>query len=146
MVNLSKFAETLGELMFDKGIKTSKALAEALNLTAPTISRYRQALHVPTVKNLVLIADYFECSTDFLLGREEQFAKLSFQKCPAFSEQLTKLVNHSRMSGYAFYRKVGIPESTFFEWKNGSSIPNLESIIRIADVFHYRVDFVLGRE
>lgn len=146
MINLSKFAETLGELMFDRGIKTSKALAEALGLPAPTVSRYRQGLHVPTVKNLVLIADFFECSTDFLLGREEQYSKLSFRECPAFSEQIAKLVKCSGLSGYAFFHKADIPESTFFEWKSGSSIPALESIVKIADKFKYRVDFVLGRE
>lgn len=146
MVNLSKFAETLGELMFDRGIKTSKALAEALGLPEPTISRYRNALHMPTVSNLLLIADFFECSTDFLLGREEQFSKLSFRKCPVFSEQIVTLVAYSGLSGYAFYRRAKIPESTFFEWKNGSSVPTLESIVKIADEFDYRVDFVLGRE
>lgn len=146
MINLSEFAENLGELMSEKNDMTSKALAEALSLPAPTISRYRRGKHMPSVKNLVLIADYFGCSTDYLLGRKEEFSPLRFRACPPFPEQLVRLVRFSGLSGYAFYRKAEISESSFFEWKNGSSMPDLESIVRIADTFEWRVDFVLGRE
>lgn len=142
----AKISESLNELMFDHGNMTTKALAAKLGLPAPTITRYKNGVHVPTVKNLVMIADYFQCSTDYMLGREDYKPDLTFRKCPPFSEQIVFITNYFKRTFYAFYHEVKIPESTFFEWKNGSSAPSLESLIRIADHFHCRIDFLLGRE
>ena len=146
MINLSKFAETLCDLMFEKNNITAKALSAELNIPAPTITRYRKAQHIPTIDNLVKIADYFNCSTDFLLGLENENPSLTFKPCPPFSEQLVVLAEYSKKTYYQFYHEIKIPESTFFEWKNGSSKPTLESVKKIADYFDSRIDFVLGRE
>lgn len=146
MIILSKFAERLQELMFDNNAMTAKALAKAIGVAAPTITRYLKAERMPTVCNLVLIADYFHCSTDFLLGKEAENSCSSFLPCPPFSEQIVRLTKFFSMTFYRFYRDVGIPESTFFEWKNGTSQPTLESIVKIAAHFDCRVDFILGRE
>ena len=59
------FSETLSELMFERGNMTAKTLAGQLHIAAPTLTRYLHAQRTPTVENLVRIADYFACSTDF---------------------------------------------------------------------------------
>ncbi len=146
MINLTNFAETLCDLMFEKNNMTAKALATELGIPAPTITRYRKAQHVPSVENLIKIADYFHRSTDFLLGLEAENTCLTFKPCPPFSKQIVFLTEHFNHTYYSFYHALKIPESTFFEWKNGSSKPSLESIKKIADHFDCRIDFVLGRE
>ena len=145
MENLSKFAEILGEVMFERNM-TARAAAEQIGVTATTVSRYLKGERLPDAHKLVLLADCFSCSTDFLLGREEEDRTLRFLPCPPFSEQLVRLCAALRMSFYAFYHKAGIAESTFFEWKNGTSIPSAASIVRLADRFDRRTDFILGRE
>lgn len=143
---LSNFAEKLKELMFDNGEMTAKALAAELGLPPPTITRYRKAHNLPSVKNLVLIADYFNCSTDYLLGKEPENKNLTFKACPPFSERIVFLAKNFRKNFYAFYREAKIPESTFFEWKNGESVPTLDSVIKLAEYLDCRIDFILGRE
>jgi len=146
MINLSKFAETLCDLMFERNNMTAKALAKELSIPAPTITRYRKAQHAPTVDNLIKIADYFHMSTDFLLGLEEENPDLTFKPCPPFSQQIVFLTKYFKHTYYSFYHALSIPESSFFEWKNGSSKPSIESVTKIAERFDCRVDFVLGRE
>lgn len=145
MIILSKFAENLCDLMAEQGL-TTKAFAVKLNIPAPTITRYRKGQHLPNAKNLVAIADYFHCSTDFLLGAEPENSSLTFQKTPPFSERIAVLPKELKLSYYAFYHQAGIPESTFFEWKNGSAQPTIESLQKIAEKFGCSVDFILGRE
>lgn len=146
MFSLSKFAENLIELMSDNNNISTKELAAKLEISAPTITHYRLAQHSPNIKNLVLLADYFNCSTDFLLGLETENTSLKFKTCPPFSKQIVFLTKYFKHTFYSFYRAVKIPESTFFEWKNGSSVPTLDSVLKIAKYFECRVDFVLGRE
>lgn len=44
-------------------------LAEALNISQQTISRYENGKHYPDVPALIEIADYFDVPLDYLVGR-----------------------------------------------------------------------------
>ncbi len=132
--------------MLVNGDMNGKTLAQKLGIAPQTVTRYLSMQRAPTCANLILIADYFHRSTDFLLGLEEENTDLTFKTCPPFSEQIVFLAKHFKKSFRSFFREVKIPESTFFEWKKGESVPTVESIERIAAHFECRTDFVLGRE
>lgn len=48
---------------------TRKALGECCGLSKNMIGKYERGEKEPSIKALVELADYFEVSTDFLLGR-----------------------------------------------------------------------------
>lgn len=48
-------------------------LAEALNVSKACISMIEIGKNEPTANTLIRYADFFECSTDYLLGREDDF-------------------------------------------------------------------------
>ena len=60
----------LREIRKAKGISQLK-LAMDLNTTQNTISRYETGAHEPGIKELILIADYFQISIDYLLERTD---------------------------------------------------------------------------
>ena len=142
---MSEFSERLSGLMFERNL-TRKGLAQALQISAACLTHYLQDKHVPTVGTLVLIADYFQRSTDFLLGREEENTSLSFHPCPPFSEQIARLKKVFGCSSYEIYTKAGISKSCYYDWKSAIRQPSLENVTRLADYFGRRVDFILGRE
>ena len=57
------------ELRTEKGI-TQKQLANAINSTDKNIWAYENEIALPTIETIAKLADYFEVSTDYLLGRE----------------------------------------------------------------------------
>ena len=79
------FGELLAELRKDKKL-SQKELADIFHLVASTISSYEMGVHSPHVDQLAKFADYFNVSTDYLLGRtssdlspqvlEETFSKV----------------------------------------------------------------------
>ncbi|MDD6095200.1 MAG: helix-turn-helix transcriptional regulator [Clostridia bacterium] len=60
----------LKELRKAKGI-TQLKLAMDLNTNQNTISRYETGEREPSLSELIKIADYFDVSADYLLGRTE---------------------------------------------------------------------------
>jgi len=60
----------LKELRKKKHVSQTR-LAIELNLSQNTVSRYETGEHEPDLVTLVLIADYFDVSVDYLLGRTE---------------------------------------------------------------------------
>ena len=62
----------LKELRLDKGLKQSE-LANILMTTQATIGKYERGDLEPNLDFLKKLADFFEVSTDYLLGREDDF-------------------------------------------------------------------------
>ncbi len=144
-MNLSKFAETLEELISDFGINR-KELARTVNIDAASVTKYLQAQTVPTVKNIVKLADYFNCSVDFLIGLNDESAPKAFLPCPPTGERLAEILDKNGYSGYRFCKEAKLNEPRFYEWLSGKHQPSLENIIIIAKFLGVSVDYVLGRE
>ena len=53
-------------------------LAEALSLSRVSITSYEAGSRTPDIYTLVKIADYFDVSTDYLLGRVELSRSVNF--------------------------------------------------------------------
>ena len=60
----------LQELRKKKGI-TQLRLATELNTTQNTINRYETGEHEPGIAELIKLADYFNVSVDYLIGRTD---------------------------------------------------------------------------
>ncbi len=144
---LSKLPEQLKDLMLEKGIKAS-ALSKAIGVSDSTISRYTQGLQMPAFEILVALAEYFDCSIDFLLGltdiprRENQ----RFKPVPAFATQFRVAMKACGFSQYALQKKTKISWASFNAWLRGQKLPYPDSLIKIANAMDCSVDFLLGRE
>lgn len=142
---MSKLSETLQELLNEQN-SDCKTLAENIGISASRITDYIKHDKLPTVENLIKLADYFNCSTDYLLGREYEQTHEKYKTPAPFSERLQFL---KKLYGYThkeIYSAEGISNSRYFEWLNGKRQPSVDSVIALADFFGCSVDFVLGRE
>lgn len=66
----SPLAERLTELM-KVNDKKQADIAELLDVTRQSVSQYCGGASLPPVDKLVILADYFDVSTDYLLGRTD---------------------------------------------------------------------------
>lgn len=64
-----KFKDRLKELRQDKHIG-QKALAKILNISHGAISFWENGQREPTMSSLIVLADYFDVSIDYLVGRK----------------------------------------------------------------------------
>ena len=67
---MNNFGNKIRELRKKKGISQLR-LATDLNTTQNTISRYETGEREPGIDELIKIADYFNVSVDYLIGRTE---------------------------------------------------------------------------
>ena len=144
MDNLSKLSEVLDSLMFERELNATR-LAKAVGIDPTNVMRYLRGKRTPSVESLVKLADYFNCTTDFLLGREQENYSTTFYPCPPFSEQLKVLKEHFNCPWWHIYKTAHITSSRFYEWKNGTHAPTLDCVVMLADGFGCTVDFIIGR-
>lgn len=141
---LSNLSENLKDLMEEVEIK-APALARLTGIDASTILTLLRGDGLPYVDTLVTLADYFKCSTDYLLGLTDRLTEENFKQRPPFAEQLTFLLNHFKVTKYRLEKQTGFSEKTVNRWHNGKTQPTVDSLIRLAKYFDCSVDFVLGR-
>jgi len=67
---MATFSGRLKELRTAKG-ETQKQIAEFLGIAERNYRRYEAGDVDPTASNTMLLADYFDVSTDYLLGRSD---------------------------------------------------------------------------
>jgi len=65
---MATLGEILEELRKDRGL-SQKELGKVLHVTPGTISNYENNVNLPGTERLIDIADFFQVSTDYLLGR-----------------------------------------------------------------------------
>lgn len=71
-----EFGELLATLRKERGV-LQKEVATYLNVTVATISNYEKGVHAPDLDTLILLADFFDVSTDYLLQRTNYKASLN---------------------------------------------------------------------
>jgi transcriptional regulator with XRE-family HTH domain len=71
LVEKLTFGERLKKLRLERNL-TQEALAEKLQIVKSTITKYEKNSRKPEFEILVKMADFFETTTDYLLGRTEK--------------------------------------------------------------------------
>ena len=62
--------QRLKEIREEKGL-SQRELAKLLNIDKSTVAKYETGERSPDADMIVKLADFFDVSTDFLLGRKE---------------------------------------------------------------------------
>ena len=65
-----KFAERLRELRTEQNL-SMKDLSKKVGLSTTAICQWENCTTDISSDNLCILADFFKCSTDYLLGRED---------------------------------------------------------------------------
>lgn len=142
---LSNFSERIKELISEKNFD-AESLSEIIGVEQSVIYKWWAAVSLPSLNNLIKLSDYFNCTTDFLLGLKEHSDNVSFKKNPPFSIQLKIIFNKFNTTEYIVSKKSGISRSLFHYWLTGKNIPSIDNIVKLAEYFDCTVDYLIGRE
>lgn len=64
------FPERLKELREEKELSINQ-LSKEINVSPTAISRWENNLRIPNIVNLFVLADFFDVSADYLIGRTD---------------------------------------------------------------------------
>lgn len=132
----------LGEKIAEQRKKlglSQEELAEKLNISQKSISKYELGNRKPQYKVLVRMAEYFGVTTDYLLG-------LAKGGNTMLGKRINELRKSSGMTQEEFGKKLGVIKQTVSSWENDLSEPNHAATIAIAKLFGVTTDYLLGVE
>lgn len=150
-MGVSIFSQRLQSLMCAEKV-SKRGLAEKTGVQRKSIINYVNGHFFPRYDSLCKIADFFEVSADYLLGRENECFCAYRSECAAeqisgvFVRRLNKLLEDKNMTRYRFAQKLDVGQSAISKWMHRVSMPETLLIMKIADAMDCTVDYLLGRE
>ena len=63
-----------------------------------------------------------------------------------FQERLHSLRNEFELTQREISQMLGISQPSYIRYENGTAQPNLQNLVKLADIFDVSVDYLLGRE
>lgn len=130
----------LGEKIAEQRKKlglSQEELAEKLNISQKSISKYERGDRKPQYKVLARIAEYFGVTTDYLL-------ELDGGGNTVLGERIAELRKACDMSQKELGEKLGVSASAIGMYEQGRREPNNAMMIAMEKLFGVTVDYLLG--
>lgn len=116
---------------------TQSDFANLLNVSQAAIGNWELGKREPDLETLSRIADYFQVSVDYLLGRSDDPEPEQKQKGPllptlAMNLRYYRLASHLSTSQAA--KLADVSPGTWLSWEQGKTLPSDEELARAAEV------------
>lgn len=150
MISISDFCERLSYLIFENKL-TIESFSKAVKIDVSVVYKYLRKESFPSLQNLVVIADYFKCSIDYLLGCSENNSKSNFKAAKPVTERLQELLKERNISRYklrqiAKSKNYSFARQSVDDWYHGVHLPSIDNVFALAKCFDLTIDEFLGRE
>lgn len=117
-------------------------VAKAVGLSNAVATGWKNG-SIPGGEALIKIADYFDCSVDYLLGRTDE---VEIPTKIEHSQIILKILEDRNLTPYQVAKETGLSESLFSKWKkNPTSEIASQTLVLIADYLSCSVDYLIGR-
>ncbi len=134
------------DLTDDLDEKSKAKRAKIIGISNTTYSNAYNYGIIPKTSSLILIADYFNISVEYLIANtdDEHFEK-SLRPI-SFKERLIELQREKNISTvYELSQRIHIHRNNIAQWYKLNCIPLIDDLIIIADFFKVSIDYLLGR-
>ena len=104
--------------------------------------------YTPKLNYLNQLANLFECSIDYLIGKTDNFFENNkvIKELPSFSERLAEIIKNKGLTKSKLRKENIISGSLYRSIFERKSDPTIETLIRLADYLNISIDYLVGRE
>lgn len=145
---LNAFAERLKELIEEDNTSCGH-IAHSVGINVHYLYAYTSSNNsaMPSLDNIVKLANYFNCSLEYAIGLTDNNVVSSYNsQLPSFSSRFRQVVKQRGFSLYRLGHVTNTSTTTYYRWINNLSSPNIDSLIRVANAIDVTLDYLIGRE
>jgi len=141
---MATFSERISDLMLEKEIK-SHELATIVGVDTTSVNSWKRGKFQMFLSNAIKLADFFECSLDYLVGRSDDVNEVSAKQCSPFYSRFIAVVEECGYSTYRLRKESPIKGAHLNKWKKGTD-PLMATLIIAAEFLGVTLDYLIGRE
>ena len=149
------FGRRLRELREEKEL-TQEQFGEIFNFKKALISKYENDKLQPSIETINSLADYFDVSSDYLLGRTDNRNTANIKLTNDYSKDTEELVNmifpkrlkelrtEKDISQEELGSMLNLSKSTISLYESGKRESDFNTLNKIAQYFNVSTDYLLG--
>lgn len=141
---MSNFQDRLEELLIENNMSKNQ-LSKIVDVRPDTIYGYYRRKLLPEINIAKRIADYFNCSLDYLFGLTE-ITTNNDKNDLSFADTIKNLIKENGKSVEKTMKELNISDRTYYRWQSGESKPLTSILITLAKYFDVSVDYLIGGE
>lgn len=138
------FVERLKELMKDESLSKIE-LSRKTGIIHTTISGIYSGKHSPNYNSFIKIMLFFDCSADYLLGKDEIHTEEKLYNPQPFSLRLREMLKEKSISQEKLKRDLNLSGSVLYKWLSNKAQPSMHSLVELSKYFDCSVDYLIGR-
>lgn len=147
--------ERLKELRTKRG-ESQGQLSASVGISVKQIVRFEKGEQKPGFDNLWKLADHFQVSVDFLMGRVDR-AELVLEEpdqttlrgpdtpAEALEDRLKRLRKLAGETQSVLAAAIGVSTAQILRFEKGEQKPGLDNLWKLADHFGVTMDYLAGR-
>lgn len=140
----SLFGERIKELRKSHRL-TMKKLGELIGVAQNTVSNWENGKRQPDYGTLTFLAEYFNVSTDYLLGKDATTERPSTTPS-IFGERLKNLRLEKGLSQREIAEHLGLTQQAYAYYETGDREPGLKTLLALSSILNVSTDYLLGIE
>ena len=120
-------------------------IAKLIPLSQSTLSNALTYGIIPSTKTLIKIADFFDISINFLLGKTDNEVFYKSSSPDSFLTRFESLCSEKEVTHYKVAADCLFDKSNISRWISKGFLPELEILELLCDYFNVSPDYLLGR-
>ena len=138
------FVERLNELMQEQNL-TNFSLSKKLECQDDIIQNWREGKYYPSLKNLISLSAYFNCSIDFILGLTDKENYKTGKENITFVQRYKECREKLNLTDYKVAKSCGVQQSTISQWLLHGRLPETENLVLLSKLFDCTIEYLIGR-
>jgi transcriptional regulator with XRE-family HTH domain len=114
------------------------------------LSKYETGEYIPTPPNLIILADFYKTSLDYLMDRTD--VREPYPPMPENSPDDTKYINHIKLlrvtrdwTQLQLQMRINIDNGVLSKYETGHAIPTTPNLILFANFYKTSLDYLMDR-
>lgn len=144
---MSNFAEKLKSLINSREM-SMRTLSKEVGISDSQISKYANGSYEPSVANAIKLANYFDCSLDFLFGIDDINKKHPLTKSAnvdIFKPRFLGLIDKNNTNINKISKNTNINRNCIYKWLASATLPKTGILVLLANELHTSMEYLVGR-
>ena len=133
----------LRELRKERGL-TLRQLNNLTGISDVNLSRYERGVNQPREQAWKKLSDYYNAPIPYLKGTSKE-VDTYLESMVDKNLRLKELRKNKGLTLKDIQEQTGIKRSTYSDYENENTEPNIKTLIALADYFDVSIDYLVGR-
>lgn len=144
---MSNFVEKINFELKQRKISL-QTLSKNTKISSSQLSKYASGNYEPSLKNAIIICDYFQCSLDYLFGLDRifnRYATFKKENSLLFNERLQELIKLNKTNINKISKHTYINRNCFYHWQKNMLFPKVGILVKLAKELNTSIEYLVGR-